>query len=348
MSEKDKEKTSATQGTQIEFQPGAIIFKEGDQGGDLYFIKEGEVEVYRESKGMHIPLALLKEGEILGIMTCLTRDPRLASARAKTYTKAMIVRQSGFKSLISGMPTWISTVIKDFVLRIQTMDELYTRAVTRMERQERDLSMLTLAGQLAAGLCELGDALTPGNGDERLVEIDEILPRLARILGAEGSDSERVFAVFAEVGLLKVDPKATERRAELAVLRRLASLSAFVREFLGSVVVRRGYESLSLVEAGALAALAERHRALGKPATSDMTLALADVPVGNADAIALKSGAAKAGELGLLKLEDGRATFTPQRLTQAMRHLSVLHKLRNVDRAKATDESNVLIITENY
>ncbi len=348
MSEKEKEKTSATQGTQIEFQPGTIIFKEGDQGGDLYFIKEGEVEVYRESNGMHIPLALLKEGEILGIMTCLTRDPRLASARAKTYTKAMIVRQSGFKSLISGMPTWVSTVIKDFVLRIRTMDELYTRAITRIERQERDLSMLTLAGQLASGLCELGDALTPGKGDDRLVEVDEILPRLTRILGAEGVDSEQIFKVFAEIGLLKVDPKATERRAELAVLRRLASLSGFVKEFLGSVGVRRAYESLTAAEVGALVALSDRHRAIGKLATAEMTVALADVPADKADAPALKSGATKAAELGLVKLEDGRVTFTPQRVTEAMRHLAVLHKLRNVDRVKASDANNVQVITENY
>ena len=53
------------QGAQVEFPAGTVIFKEGDPGGDLFFVREGEIEVYKVSSGIDVHLALLKTGEIL-------------------------------------------------------------------------------------------------------------------------------------------------------------------------------------------------------------------------------------------------------------------------------------------
>ncbi len=48
------------------FQPGEIIFREGEPGDTMFVIQEGKVEVFLERKGQEVPLELLREGDFLG------------------------------------------------------------------------------------------------------------------------------------------------------------------------------------------------------------------------------------------------------------------------------------------
>jgi CRP-like cAMP-binding protein len=239
-------------GAQIEFQAGKTIFEQGDPGGDLYLLKEGEVEVFRGTAKGEVRLAVLKQGEVLGIMTCLTRDPRLASARALTDVKALVVKQAGFNTLISSTPPWVHTVIKDFIFRIKNMDDLYTRAYERLEEQAPSRTNLRLACTIATGLGELG-ALMAQAGTQNLVDIDQVLAKLARMVDQPLSHVQQVFAQFVASGALRVEQGARTRTAELPVLQRLGAFRDLCHRYLDDKTERAAWDALSLQDLEAMA-----------------------------------------------------------------------------------------------
>jgi CRP-like cAMP-binding protein len=317
----------SVQGAQIEFQAGKLIFSQGDPGGDLYFIKGGEVEVFRVENGLEISLATLREGEVLGIMTCLTREPRLASARAKTDVKAVVVMQAGIKTLISSTPPWVNTVIKDFILRVKQMDEVYARAAAKLEFHET-VRYLELAAAFASGMPEVA-ALLVRDGNT-LVDLIEAQKRLARVLGVGDADLERIFRVFVEVGLLKVDPKATTRRAELGTLERLSGFAPVARGY------HAAYDALDAPVCAALLQLCERARAVAGTASDEVRIEPGDAPV---DGIL---------KLGWAKLDAGKLQFVPSKLSQAVRSVAAVHKLRALGPGPRPEAPAVVALTENF
>ncbi|MDQ3232196.1 MAG: cyclic nucleotide-binding domain-containing protein, partial [Pseudobdellovibrionaceae bacterium] len=88
------------------FPAGAVIFHEGDPGGDIYIIKSGEVKVYQVRGGSEILLAQLGQGELLGAMTATTGTPRTASVKALTETVVTMIGSKDMEKLLKDIPPW--------------------------------------------------------------------------------------------------------------------------------------------------------------------------------------------------------------------------------------------------
>src|SRR5262249_28909004 len=73
------------------FEPGDIIFRQGDLGDSVYVIKEGECEVFREQKGEQQLLATLGPGEYFGEMALLSDRSRNATIRARIAIDILII-----------------------------------------------------------------------------------------------------------------------------------------------------------------------------------------------------------------------------------------------------------------
>jgi CRP-like cAMP-binding protein len=70
-----------------ELTAGAVVFKEGDQGRELFVIFDGEVEVLRRSKrGHETRVAILGPGDWFGEMSVLDVLPRSATTRVLAPT----------------------------------------------------------------------------------------------------------------------------------------------------------------------------------------------------------------------------------------------------------------------
>ncbi len=92
-------KIAPSQGiAQIHFEPGEIIFNEGDSGDYLYIITEGEVEVFNKAKGH---LAYLKQGEFFGEMALLDQKARSASVKCTKPANVLALRKKDFGALIA-------------------------------------------------------------------------------------------------------------------------------------------------------------------------------------------------------------------------------------------------------
>ena len=70
----------------VEFEPGELIFSEGDPGGAIYIVKSGSVEVFKTVDEGDITLATLNEGEVLGILTFFSKG-RKARVCSRSYSR---------------------------------------------------------------------------------------------------------------------------------------------------------------------------------------------------------------------------------------------------------------------
>ena len=83
---------------------GSYIFKEGDKGDKLFFVKNGEVEISLIRKGDNVVIARLEAGDFFGEISLLTGNPRTASARAITDIDLLVIDEPSFKEIISDHP----------------------------------------------------------------------------------------------------------------------------------------------------------------------------------------------------------------------------------------------------
>jgi CRP-like cAMP-binding protein len=67
----------------IELVPGAVVFREGESGRDMFVVLDGEMEVIKKSKRNHdARVALLGPNDWFGEMSILDVMPRSATVRA--------------------------------------------------------------------------------------------------------------------------------------------------------------------------------------------------------------------------------------------------------------------------
>ena len=69
------------------------MFEEGEQGKEAYLIVDGVIEISRTHNGKTQHLAMLSKGEILGEMSLIDNQPRMASAKAVVATKLMCISE---------------------------------------------------------------------------------------------------------------------------------------------------------------------------------------------------------------------------------------------------------------
>jgi NADH dehydrogenase len=88
------------------FEPGDIIFEQGDLGDSVYVIEEGECEVLHEQKNEQKLLATLNRGECFGEMALLSDRTRNATIRARTIMNVLIIPKADFNKLRQGVPAF--------------------------------------------------------------------------------------------------------------------------------------------------------------------------------------------------------------------------------------------------
>ena len=78
------------------FPKDYFIFREGDLGDRLYFIRNGSVEIAKHISGGEVKrLTLLGEGDTFGELELIDIQPRRASARTLTETTTLTLTNKG-------------------------------------------------------------------------------------------------------------------------------------------------------------------------------------------------------------------------------------------------------------
>jgi serine/threonine protein kinase/CRP-like cAMP-binding protein len=81
-----------------------IVVRQGEISEDMYFIKHGEVEVYRDEDGLPVFINKLREGDFFGEMAAIHGTPRSASVRAMGDAEVFRMQRTDLEAIFDREP----------------------------------------------------------------------------------------------------------------------------------------------------------------------------------------------------------------------------------------------------
>lgn len=131
---------------EINFAPDEAIFKEGDPGTGIFFIKEGLVQIQAMiGQGDVKVLSPIGPGEVFGEMALLDNQPRSAGATAQEQTTVYFIGREEWEELLNRIPRLANTLAREISKRLRTFSRQYIREVLESER-------LALVGRFASSI----------------------------------------------------------------------------------------------------------------------------------------------------------------------------------------------------
>lgn len=128
-----KELRSVTQTRR--FAAGREIFRQGDPGDGVYFVKSGQVEISgMVGTNTRRVFSQLGPGEIFGEMAVIEHRPRSAAAMALKDTELYFIPRDEMLKLIRRSPGLTFNLLKEISHRLREFDELHLREVIQAER----------------------------------------------------------------------------------------------------------------------------------------------------------------------------------------------------------------------
>ena len=96
------------------FEPGAIIFREGDDAkAEAFMVHQGRVEIRQQSGGESRLLRTLAKGELLGHIALFRDVPRSATAIAADAVTLMVIPANRLDHLVRANPALAIALIRD-------------------------------------------------------------------------------------------------------------------------------------------------------------------------------------------------------------------------------------------
>src|SRR3954465_6486113 len=107
-----------------EFQPGEVLFREGESGEVMFVIQSGAVRITKEVGGEAKVLAVLGPGEFLGEMAILKGKPRPAPATVGEAAGCLVIEAKTLESMVARNSEIALRLIKKLAKRLDSADTL--------------------------------------------------------------------------------------------------------------------------------------------------------------------------------------------------------------------------------
>ncbi len=116
-----------------EFPKGTTLFKEGDEGKEMFLINSGEVKLIRKTSQGDVVLARLGFGEFFGEMSVITNQKRTVTAETVTDCRLNIITKDILETLVAGKPLVALSILKKLMFRLEnaydTIEDLYVKHI---------------------------------------------------------------------------------------------------------------------------------------------------------------------------------------------------------------------------
>lgn len=190
---------------------GALIFSEGDAGGQLHVILAGKVKISRAAvDGRENLLAVLGPGDLFGELSLFNPGPRTATATAITDAQLATFSHDDLRPVIIEQPEVAAELLRVLAERLrQTNDAM------------ADLVFTDVPGRVAKALLSLAERFGETDPDGVRVHHDLTQEELAQLVGASRETVNKALSDFASRGWLRVDARAVVL-LDLERLRRRA------------------------------------------------------------------------------------------------------------------------------
>ena len=107
-----------------EYQPGEVLFREGEDGEVMFVIQSGAVRISKNVAGEDKLLAIFGPGDFLGELAILNGKPRTATATVVETTRCLLVEAKTLESMIARNSEIALRLIKKLAKRLDSADAL--------------------------------------------------------------------------------------------------------------------------------------------------------------------------------------------------------------------------------
>jgi uncharacterized membrane protein len=143
-----------------DFKEGEIIFHYGDTGGEIFILRNGNVELFIESmEGQKIVISENEKGDVIGELSFLDGGARTATALAREDTQTLVMHRDRLLEFIDKHPHAAMDLLTAVGRRLRATDELLRTQVSRnpnLEEEER----LTFGQRIADKVAAFGGSWT--------------------------------------------------------------------------------------------------------------------------------------------------------------------------------------------
>jgi CRP/FNR family cyclic AMP-dependent transcriptional regulator len=118
------------------FQPGDVIFREGDDAkGEAFMVHLGRVEIRKQIGGEDRLLNTLAKGELLGHLALFRNAPRSASAIAADAVTLMVIPANRLDTLVRANPALAVALIRDLAKMLLAAEDRLREAEDRLKQK---------------------------------------------------------------------------------------------------------------------------------------------------------------------------------------------------------------------
>ena len=174
------------------FEPGQIVFREGDSSDTCYIVRSGRARAVREhSGGRTITLATFGPGDIFGELALFEDERRSATVEAIEPTSVVAVLGPDMRRLMVEHPGISARLVIALGRRLRETNE-------RLSRQ----SFQTVQSRVAVVLSELvaQERVEGSDGSDVLVTATQA--DLAQLAGSSRESASRFLAVLERAGVI--------------------------------------------------------------------------------------------------------------------------------------------------
>src|SRR5664279_1787355 len=176
-----------------EFEPGEVVFREGDASDTCYVVRDGRARAVRtHTDGRTLTLATFGPGDIFGELALFEDERRSATVEAIEHTSAVAVLGPDMRRLMSEHAEISARLVIALGRRLRETNE-------RLSRQ----SFQTVQSRVAVVLSELVEQETPdGDGAPDGVLVTATQADLAQLAGSSRESASRFLAVLERAGVI--------------------------------------------------------------------------------------------------------------------------------------------------
>ncbi len=129
------------------FPPNSTVFKEGEEGREMFVIVDGEVEIRKSTSSESAKTLIeLKKGDIFGEMSLIEQKPRSATAVTTRATQLLCITDDLFDSVLQKNPDFSRKIIRMLSERLRRANMIIKNIISTNKHN-----------QLLAGLYEFAD-----------------------------------------------------------------------------------------------------------------------------------------------------------------------------------------------
>ena len=139
----------------VVYEPGEIIFRQGDEGSSLFVVEDGAVEISYGEGRARVVLAALFNGQYFGELSLFDGSPRSATATAAKRSRLIRLDREDLVDFVNKNPDAALRIIAEMSERLRQTNELMSRQVSRNVLDEAEEQM-TLGQRVADKVATFG------------------------------------------------------------------------------------------------------------------------------------------------------------------------------------------------